>query len=387
MNRNGIMESKKNSRKNLDKAQKEFISIIRKKCWNEAIKVSEFIIPKLMEMNYTLKRHTNTECFLHLACMLRAPSKVIEAFLMSLKCCNKAEDMLQMTDASGWTPLHLSILYGMENEAVLVLIRACKVVVSMRNSYGWTPLLLALRYGASTMIVQALLGADTTTASISNMSGISPLQMRWSSWENFKKKQSSGIRKSSAQESTEYSKDMWNQMLFILKALTFHGQLAAGEELCGNNPFDDWENWYKQLLHSAIKHFAPLDFIRFAMRQHPDHLSYQDKDGRTPLSITCTAFGSNEKDEYYITLIQEISSKCPEAAKMKDSLDHYPINTLLRKGACWSSGVESLVHAAPDLLETKCISSGLYPFMAAAPLSSDDTIFNLLRASPCRIES
>ena len=390
------------------------ITLIRQRSWEEVLLMcqqrSDVILTEVMKKGRRLKSNSSP---IHLACLYRAPTRVIR-IILQIFCINSKEhifddkkfnDLLIIQDEQGWTPLHIAILYGVEDDALLLIIQACvqleNDVLLMKNHMGWTPLLLALRYGSSTCIIRALLEADTNSISISNMCGTSPLFMRWYAWEKLQKDTGNtgtsisfhvdDLTKSSTLNGA--LRRCWEDMMYLLKAASFHQDINTKKREVANKvskeqinrPFEDMNLWQLFMLHSSIKNGAPIDFIKLVMKMHPEQVERPDWGGNTPLHIAAGTEPFTRCEEY-AKLINELVEAFPQAAAKLNTLNRFPLNILLENGATWDNGVESVFRAAPDVVSTRDSSSRMFPFMVSASSKSNcDTVYTLLRSNPSTI--
>ena len=390
------------------------IRLIRNRSWEKVLLLcqerSDVIVREAFQNG---RRPKSSVSPMHLACLYRAPTCVINIFWQIfgggtkdfLISDSRSFDLLQVQDEQGWTPLHVAILYGVEDDALLLIIQKCvqneNNALLMKNQMGWTPLLLALRYGSSTSVICALLEADTGTASISNMSGTSPLFMRWYAWEKLQKDVEKAGRPTFILRNDDLNtpkdlngalKTCWNEMTYLLKASSFYHEIdikrrdlvtTCSGEIC--RPFEDLNIWQLFMLHASIKHGAPINFIKLIMKMHPEQVERQDWGGNTPLHIAAGTEPFTSSEEY-ANLIQELIKAYPQAASKWNTLNRFPLNILLENGATWDSGVESVFRAAPDVVSTRDSESRMYPFMVSATSKSDcDTIYALLRSNPATL--
>jgi len=327
-------------------------------------------------------------------------------------------DAVMWTDGQGWTPLHVAMLYGLREEAVVLLIKyGGSEAVMSRNNMGWTPLLLALRHGANTRIIQCLLEADCRSSLIGNHAAVTPVLMLWFTYDknnNHRRAVGGRVRRDHSHhnrynDSTMLDDDddnvdnsamvaddlsgsfltMWNEMILLLKAASFSDD-SAGSEPSSLSSFHDGNRealWY--VLHASIKYMAPTEFIKLVMKMHPEQLRHKDADGRLPLHIAAAC----AKADHYC-LIDQLVLLYPNAAIISDYSGRLPLNLSLDNGGMtWQTGVQRIFQAAPEIIQVRDAGSKLYPFMLAAAHSCRrgddddcpaklDTIYKLLCANP-----
>ena len=91
----------------------------------------------------------NNATSLHLACLYRAPKDLVEMIL------DFNPNSLLCQDSEGWTPIHVVLLYGNDEETAIMLIRrGGKEAVSIQSPIVGSPLHLAFRHGCSANIIQ-----------------------------------------------------------------------------------------------------------------------------------------------------------------------------------------------------------------------------------------
>jgi len=94
-------------------------------------------------------KQMNNATSLHLACLYRAPKDLVEMIL------DFNPNSLLCQDSEGWTPIHVVLLYGNDEETAIMLIRrGGKEAVSIQSPIVGSPLHLAFRHGCSANIIQ-----------------------------------------------------------------------------------------------------------------------------------------------------------------------------------------------------------------------------------------
>merc|ERR1712226_205109 len=96
-------------------------------------------------------------------------------------------------------------------------------------------------------------------------------------------------------------------------------------------------------------------------------------------SISSRSRGRNFKGK--VDMIYEAN---PEAAKVRDDNNCYPLHIAVSSGKRWDNGVECLLLASPEALSVAATNSKLYPFQLSAIGNVGDlnTTYGLLRAMP-----
>lgn len=75
----------------------------------------------------------------------------------------------------------------------------------------------------------------------------------------------------------------------------------------------------------------------------------------------------------------------PEAAGKKNKVGNVPIFIAIREKLAWEEGLKQIVRANPDVLGSRDIKTGLYPFLLASSLdgyNGVETSYQLLCKRP-----
>lgn len=328
---------------------------------------------------------------MHLVCLYRAPLDLIEMLI------DANPDALFEKDAEGWTPLHLTILYGGDEETILLLIRrGGKTAASLQSPSVGSPLHLACRHTAPLAILEALVQANIDMATAPNEHGAKPAEVVWSQFL----RQNKNIRVFDAVVGPDDNgndisinhpaiQDLINRIKILLTA-------AKAEERGNDNHHHE-----ALKLHDLVSNLPVLGdispFLDIAVRLYPEQVTTSDKDGNYPLHLVAgNPFngGASPKVghlQYWIPRdpIEVLVSSFPSAAAYTDKNGDLPLHLALKSGQRqWGSGLSSLVMAFSDALHRRDRETGLFPFQLAAAFPTFDdleclgTIFELLVACP-----
>lgn len=312
---------------------------------------------------------------LHLACMYRAPFRVVQLILRAHPAA------VHVMDTQGWTPLYLALLYGADDETCLLLIQqgvaptTCKFMRS-------TPLHIACRHGASPRILEALVQSDPTMLMCSTESGMTALGLLWNQY---------------CRKHPEYHQALLNSTRESLSKDPSIVDLL--EKLTVLLPATDKNELTPLPIHAMITdphniglaHFVPL-----LVRLYPEQLERRDDHGNLPLHLACCRPPSLQQYGVVVDLLPVVLQGFPLAASTRNQNGQYPLHLAVMQGRRrWNTGVIILVKAFPDALLFVDPLSGLFPVQlaaaaAAAPVSEDntshgehlDTILELLLAWP-----
>lgn len=329
---------------------------------------------------------------MHLVCRYRAPLDLIAMLI------DANPDALFEQDAEGWTPLHLTILYGGDEKTILLLIRhGGKTATSLQSPSVGSPLHLACRHTVPLAILEALVQANIDMATAPNENGTKPAEVVWSQFL----RQNRDIRVFSAVVGPDDNgndisidhpaiQDLINRIKILLAAAKAEGQ--------GNdNPHEALK------LHDLVSNLPVLGdispFLDIAVRLYPEQVTTSDKDGNYPLHLVASnpftggAIQQRPLGQLHCWIprdpIEVLVSSFPPAATYTDKNGDLPLHLALKSGQRqWGSGLSSLVLAYSDALQCRDRETGLFPFqLAAACQTSNDleclgTIFELLVACP-----
>lgn len=303
---------------------------------------------------------------LHQACLYRTSLDMIELLL------NAYPDAIIAQDSEGWTPLHVALLYGANEELCLLLIRRGGVTKDGR--YIGSPLHLACRHGASAPILQALLNANPAMAVQPNEAGAKPAHLVWRDF----RKRSSGYAIEELQE--EHVEDLLHRIGWILDA-------ARGRKLQQQSRRRNDETASIPSLHDVVDLHSELHhLISIMIRLYPEQCSRRDTKGNLPLhvaasvrpnkgpSLSLLSFRRNNTD-----VLDQILHAYPSAANLPDGTGRLPLHLAVLSERTWKTGICSLVQASPQSITTRNILTHRYPAQEARDV---DTIYQLILAWP-----
>ena len=158
----------------------------------------------------------------------------------------------------------------------------------------------------------------------------------------------------------------------------------------------DERSWH--LLHATVAcwRFVPFEFIELVVVSNDAHVQETDDEGRTPLHVLLSStIGDNAvecNDDVSACrghIINLLLATSPELCVVKDNAGFTPLICGIRNRLRWEDGLDSVCKSFPEVLNEKDPVDNVYPFMAAAIHGNEqsvDTIYHLLRNSPCHIE-
>lgn len=329
---------------------------------------------------------------MHLVCLYRAPLDLIELLIDA----NPAALFAQ--DSEGWTPLHLTILYGGDEETVLLLIRrGGKTAASLQSPYVGSPLHLACRHTAPLAILEALVQANIDMATTANEYGAKPAEVVWNQF--LRNNQNISVfsaivdrDKNGDDVSMDHPaiKDLIDRIKILLAAAKAEGR-------------DDRSHGEALKLHDLVSNLSTLGdispFLDIAVRLYPEQVSTLDKEGNLPLHLVARNpdVGRTRPPPQSFKPrpwesrdpIEVLVSSFPVAASFLDRNGNLPLHLAIKSGQRnWGEGLSFLVEAYSDALQRRDQETGLLPFqLAAAFLTGDEkeslgTIFELLVACP-----
>lgn len=384
---------------------------------NEKIRARDWDACRLRILYYAqdakfVSKNMNNATPLHLACLYRAPYEIVELIL------NANPQALLYQDSEGWTPIHVVLLYGSDDETALMLIRrggphAC----SIQSKLVGTPLHLACRHGCSTAIIKELLRANPEMATQSNEYSTKPARILWH----------------------QYARNSDNER-FLQDLINQQGQVSPPDNQiitdlidrlallvrAANGRYPTEDNRSRSVLvHDVV--VATEDtlgdlsqFVALVVFLYPEQVRSKDEAGDLPLhkaarnppssrarndslrrsgslpSFTSSGLVgsvetySNDGDPVGLLLQQ-----FPLAARIPNNQGLMPLHLALARGRrTWRTGVAAIVYAAPELVTARCTETNLYPFQLAAMekgcivddrehhVETVETILELLLACP-----
>jgi ankyrin repeat protein len=322
---------------------------------------------------------------MHLLCLYRAPLDLVELLL------DANPDALVAHDSQGWTPIHLVILYGGNEEVALMLIRRGGApAASLQSPDVGSPLHLACRHGASIAVMEEILQADLSMATTANENGTKPAEVVWNQFvRNPENEVLIRVLHQGNKNALEDIECDQSAMDVLLKRLQLLLQAAKQEESTDDS----------MMMHNLLSHHSALgdltQFLEIAVRLFPEQVEAMDDKGNFLLHIAASSPPvpptkymrkpfALPKDS-----IDILFRAYPAAASFTNHAGDLPLHLALQQGRrTWTTGISSLVEADSDALQLRDQNTQLYPFLLAAAFPSGHdtkslgTIFELLLACP-----
>lgn len=367
---------------------------------------------------------------LHKACKFKASSSVVEYLIerCAVACARSrgdgdavrrtVENYISAKDGNGWTALHLAVRFGASTRVVKLLMKHCCGIslvngpesVNHGNSYagansdaeysfesGKTAIHLACLFDSSIDVLKALLDDALSYA------GMPPPRRNTAShllhiiWRRFCRMDdvnsnssvdsTNNVSYASVKQAVHNAKCVndlepelryaWRKILLILRAM----YCGTTEEPCNFGTVLE-----PHVLH-AVAHYAPYcprTLIILMVRMYESCLHVRDSRGRTPLAVLTNHRVHTKQGRRLNGFAMNLfASVAPESVDKCDKLGMYPLHTALETGKKYED-VETILNAAPDVLEKPSGKDGLHPFMisAANNVGCVDAVFQLLRRNP-----
>lgn len=305
---------------------------------------------------------------LHACCFLRAPEEVTRAVLEAFR------PALTMTDTEGWTPLHLQLIYGSSQDTTIMLIReGGPKAAQIQAKYVGSPFHLACRHQHSMAILRELLQQD-----------------------------SQQIKELTVDETPpgRYPGDLiWHMNCRGKTNLPPDSDALERIYLCLAAMRGDWEV-DRHTLHEILvyQHSYCTDqrvaYLCEYLKRNPFSARRWSQDGELPLHVAAAQSTSNTVESSFetnATIIALLLQSFPDAAKIPDLRSgRLPLHHALATGRLWDQGINDLVQANAEAIDTIDQKTSLFPFALAAAkgVSSEkeklqlETIWRLLSANP-----
>lgn len=363
-------------------------------------------------------KEMNDATVLHLACLYRAPKDVVELIL------DANPEALFCVDSEGWSPLHVCLLYGGDDQdetALMLIRRGGSRVCSIQSHLIGSPLHLACRHGASTTIIREILTANPSMVSVPNVHRIHPAKMLWHYFSRDPENERFLYKAFSSQEDMvkattgDYKTiiDLMDRLKLLIQAgkpkhnkstnensLLVHDILKSSTKEIGDlSKFLSLAVLlFPDQVHRVIDEFGNLPLHR-AVSNLPTTISHHDKLIRSlslPTFTSTTTTEITDLDSVYFSKedpVDVLLQSFPIAARISNHQGSFPLHVALVKGRrTWRTGVASIVLAAPEVLMIPDVETNLFPFALAAinPSRNDEdehveiieTILELLLACP-----
>jgi hypothetical protein len=288
---------------------------------------------------------------LHLALMHRAPIGIIS---MLIDAYPKA---LVLQDSEGWSPMHVNILYGSEEDISLLLIRrGGPLAASLHSRFVGSPLHLACRHGSSFRILKELVCTNPEQVTVPNEAGTTVPNVLWKSF----------LRRCQIQDE-RYAQQLADQLLLLMTA-------SNGMRL--NLPCEREEPCLHQAIQFQFQYGHETDLVALLLRLYPDSALRTDPDDRRLPIHTAASFPSQQTILQTILPhscpqdpVQLLLLKQPRTCRQRDANGRLPLHIALATGRRqWSTGggIKELVTTFPQSLLVKDPMTQLYPFLLAA---------------------
>ena len=400
---------------------------IRARDWDSA---TVRVLSNPSDAFYRAKQMNTT---LHLACLYRAPIDLVELIL------DANPRALLCQDSEGWTPLHVVLLYGNDEDTALLLIRRGGAeAASIQSRIVGAPLHLACRHGCSTTIIKELLRVNPAMATTPNEFSTKPARILWHQYsrnpenERFLSEQlyqignNDNLFRDLPEERQETIRGIVDRLELLLlaakgkqqqrmngiggeKSVIIHDVVVATEDTLGNltdylglivvlypeqvRSTDEMGNFP---LHKAASN-RPSN--RGGNLRRPVSMPTFTSTGIAAAAATTTTDGQNNNTRLFSSMedpVEILVKSYPVAAAIPNNEGVLPLHIALSKGKrTWRTGIASMVLAAPQVLLTRDVETKLLPFQLAAvgPTSSSsssdeetieiiETILELLLACP-----
>jgi hypothetical protein len=130
--------------------------------------------------------------------------------------------------------------------------------------------------------------------------------------------------------------------------------------------------------------------VQLLRPQDPQLLVVVPKGKSIPLQILCRRTAPRHHDVNTRSLIQLFTESCREAATLVDYDGYYPLHRACKSKYTWATGIESLVKAAPQMIEMTCDNRSPFVISALAHARKHvqsvtevtETLFELLKHDP-----
>jgi ankyrin repeat protein len=370
---------------------------IRRRDW-DATRVRVLSHP--WDASYRAKQRNNATP-LHLACLYRAPIDVVR---MVFEANPKA---LLCQDSEGWTPLHVILLYGDDEETALMLIRqgGAKAAAVQSRVVG-APLHLAFRHGCSTAIIKELLRVNPAMATTANEYSTKPAKILW---YHYSRNPDNERMLNDIAEHQLLPPQGEKSLRELVERLTLLVRAAKGQQHWNKQQ----NQQHCQILHDVVmateKNLGDLSlFLPLIVLLYPEQLRMKDGSGNLPLHNaasyppTTMAFAPSFRRHTRHTAVtitkdpvEVLVQGYPVAATIPNSSGHLPLHIALSRGQRrWRTGISSILLAAPEVLLMLDLETQLLPFQLAAAGNSHsdaeqegkeevvETILELLLACP-----
>jgi hypothetical protein len=346
---------------------------------------------------------------LHLACIFRAPHDIITLLVQLYP------QALLIQDTEGWTPLHVNLLYGTDEETTLFLIHSGGAQPAcVQSKFVGAPLHLACRHGSSARALRALLVQRPDVVTLKTLSGGYPANLLFRSFLRVSRSIiMSGVHATSeaaAVAADLLDREFVRQLDMFLKASQGKKPLPISEIGSTSRPH------LRDVIVFQNEFAMETNYLLMAMKLYTMKAAAEmldDVSGPLPLHVAVRYPVRSmpqqwpHKTPLPLEPLQSLIQMCPKqfvvACKQKDSCGRLALHIALIRGRRgWREGIETLVLTAPESLLKDDPVTGLLPFQLAAAaaasaepeskgssiqITTTETIFLLLLACPhaCRV--
>jgi hypothetical protein len=350
------------------------------------------------EARADLRDHAG-DTILHTACRNKSPVETVQALL---KACPA---LARVRNGKYHLPLHVASSYRAPDEVIQTLINAYPESPGMMNGAGSYTLHVLCDYGCSVDTIQCILETEGGAKSARKTDAIfrlTPLYMLNArmNLHDFKRSLQTLRQTRQKQHGILQSIHGCQDTSILMKAKVEIRNLESIVEPFHQNTF-----WRKasllllaqylkraltgqDLVGSRIVHACvgidncPPSLLEYAMLLNMNELVKKDRKGRLPLHIASAA-----KDT---SAAATITMACPEAARVSDNRGRLALKSFLSKQRPrgWSPGLEKVIVANPEAIETLNLDENLYPFLwnrlGRIPIEQQglDALYESVRAKP-----
>jgi hypothetical protein len=338
------------------------------------------------------------DTILHTVCCNKPPVETVQALL---KAC---PGLARVRNGKDHLPLHVASSHRASDEVIKALIHAYPEASGKMNGAGSYTLHVLCDYGCSVDTIQCILETEGGAKSARKTRAIfrrTPLYMLngRKNLPEFKRSLQTLRQTRQKQHTIRQSIHGSHDESILMKAEV---ELRNLESLI--EPFHKNDFWRKasmlvlaqylkralteqDLVGSRIVHACvgidncPPSLLEYAILLNMNELVKKDHKGRSPLHIAASA----AKD----TTVATIAMACPEAARISDNRGRLVLKILLskRRPRGWSPGLEQVIVANPEAIETLDLDEKLYPFiwnrLGQIPTGKGlDELYKSVRAKP-----
>lgn len=296
---------------------------------------------------------------LHWAVSGGPPIEVVESLLLA------HPHGASALDYEGSTPVHFACHYGANINVVESLLAAYPGGISKQDKYGRSPLFHAVDKRANLDVVRCLLRADPSMITKPCL----PLD------EDLARKIRERDRRPPQHTTPLFL--AWTQVTMDHRTRSRQaGRLWEKAEMLleGAYAYHSSQRIYR-IVHASVTldAYLPPEVLRFAVALFPAQLSEKEEStGRVPLAVAASMHQLlMSRSTEMIRLLIEAN---PKAARIPDHQNRTPLSLAAASGKAWTSGVQDLFQAAPDLIQWRDGLSKTFPaLVSASSAPAEDT--------------